>query len=111
MRTATKRWMAGSVLAVALGMGADPLRAEDPDPSERGFQPTGSYQLSDIETVNSKNGNVLLQGAAGRAASRKGRQPGLSVHPQLQQQTVGYLHPRRLEDRFHPRRGPPLPTS
>ena len=79
MRTGTKRWLAGSVLAVALGMGADPLRAEGPDPSERGFQPTGSYQLSDIETVNSKNGNVLLRVPLTALPPGRGGNPGFQL--------------------------------
>ena len=78
MRTGTKRWMAGAVLAI-LGMGADPLRAEGPDPSERGFQPTGSYQLSDIETVNSKNGNVLLRVPLTALPPGRGGNPGFQL--------------------------------
>ena len=78
MRTTTKRLVAGAVLAI-LGLGADPLRAEGPDPSERGFQPTGSYQLSDIETVNSKNGNVLLRVPLTALPPGRGGNPGFQL--------------------------------
>ena len=79
MRTTTKRLVAGAVLAAVLGLGTAPLRAEGPDPSERGFQPTGSYQLSDIETVNSKNGNVMLRVPLTALPEGRGGNPGFQL--------------------------------
>ena len=79
MRTTTKRLVAGAVLAAVLGLGTAPLRAEGPDPSERGFQPTGSYQLSDIETVNSKNGNVMLRVPLTALPPGRGGNPGFQL--------------------------------
>ncbi len=37
------------------------LAARDTIPAERGFHPTGSCLLSKIETLNTKNENVLLK--------------------------------------------------
>ncbi|MDE2755778.1 MAG: hypothetical protein OXI92_04425, partial [Acidobacteriota bacterium] len=65
MRTGTKRRLA----AAAMGLGwlcvvAPGLwgqgRTAGKQAGERGFVPTGSYQLSEIETVNAKNGNLTL---------------------------------------------------
>ena len=60
MVKATKRLLAGSILAVVV-LGAGPLWAQDTKVAERGLQVTGSYRLGEIETVNTKNGNVLLR--------------------------------------------------
>ena len=96
MRTGTKRVVAAAMVGMAaLGL-AGSLWAQNTEVPERGFQPTGSYRLSDIETVNTKNGNVMLTGAAGGIAPSAGRQPGLSAHPQLQQQAVGCV--RRAQE-------------
>ena len=47
----------------ALGQGSTP---------DRGFQPGGSYALSDIETVNTNNGNLMLNLALGKLAPGRG---------------------------------------
>ena len=39
---------------------------------DRGFQPGGSYALSDIEAVNSNNGNLMLNLALGKLAPGRG---------------------------------------
>ena len=79
MRTTTKRLVAGSVLAVAMGLGVTPLWAQGKEEGERGFVPTGSYQLSEIETVNTKNGNVLLQVPLASLPPGRGGEPGFQL--------------------------------
>ena len=48
---------------LVLGQGSTP---------SRGFQPGGSYALSDIETVNTSNGNLMLNLALGKLAPGRG---------------------------------------
>ena len=56
------------VPASVLGQGSTP---------ERGFQPGGSYALSDIETINTNNGNLILNFALGKLAPGRGGLSGL----------------------------------
>jgi RHS repeat-associated protein len=47
----------------------------------RGFQPGGSYALSDIETINTTNGNLILNLTLGRLAPGRGGLSGqLNLH-------------------------------
>lgn len=46
-------------LLVALSGGARTVQAQDDTP-KRGFQPANSFALSDVETVNTTNGNLIL---------------------------------------------------
>lgn len=47
----------------------------------RGFQPGGSYALSDIETINTTNGNLILNLTLGKLAPGRGGLSGqLSLH-------------------------------
>ena len=58
--------------AVALGQGSTP---------ERGFQPGASYALSDIETINTTNGNLSLHLPLGKLpAGRSGFSGQLNLH-------------------------------
>jgi RHS repeat-associated protein len=58
--------------AEALGQGSTP---------QRGFQPGGSYALSDIETINTTNGNLMLNLALGKLAPGRGGLSGqLNLH-------------------------------
>ena len=48
---------------------------------DRGFQPGGSYALSDIETINTNNGNLMLNLALGKLAPGRGGISGqLNLH-------------------------------
>src|ERR1041384_3627867 len=49
--------------SLAVGQGSTPTR---------GFQPGGSYALSDIETINTHNGNLILNLALGKLAPGRG---------------------------------------
>ena len=49
--------------AAAVGQGSTP---------DRGFHPGGSYALSDIETINTSNGNLMLNLALGKLAPGRG---------------------------------------
>ena len=51
------------VPALVLGQGSTPTR---------GFQPGGSYALSDIESINTTNGNLMLNLALGKLAPGRG---------------------------------------
>ena len=79
MRTTTKRLVAGSVLAAAMGLGGVPLAAQDTEVSERGLQVTGSYRLGEIETVNTKNGNVMLRVPLTSLPPGRGGDPGFQL--------------------------------
>jgi len=57
---------------IVLGQGSTPAR---------GFQPGGSYALSDIETINTTNGNLILNLTLGKLAPGRGGLSGqLSLH-------------------------------
>ena len=84
MRTGTRRGLA--VAAMGLGwlcLAAPALwgqgKAAGKEASERGFVPTGSYQLSEIETVNSKNGNVTLVVPLASLPPGRGGNPGFEL--------------------------------
>jgi hypothetical protein len=58
--------------ALVVGQGSTPAR---------GFQPAGSYALSDIETINTTNGNLMLNLALGKLAPGRGGLSGqLNLH-------------------------------
>ena len=63
----------------ALGLGATPLWAQDREVAERGLQVTGSYRLSDIETINTKNGNVMLSVPLASLPPGRGGDPGFAL--------------------------------
>ena len=84
MRTGMRRGLA--VAAMGLGwlcLAAPALwgqgKAAGKEASERGFVPTGSYQLSEIETVNSKNGNVTLVVPLASLPPGRGGNPGFEL--------------------------------
>ena len=84
MRTGMRRGLA--VAAMGLGwlcLAAPALwgqgQAAGKEASERGFVPTGSYQLSEIETVNSKNGNVMLVVPLASLPPGRGGNPGFEL--------------------------------
>jgi RHS repeat-associated protein len=60
VRAAGKRAVGYLTLLVLLGYAAPTTRAQGTTP-ERGFNPGGSYAISDIESINTSNGNVGLQ--------------------------------------------------
>lgn len=84
MRTGRKRGLA----AAAVGLGWLCLmvpglwgqgKTAGQEASERGFVPTGSYQLSEIETVNTKNGNVTLVVPLASLPPGRGGNPGFEL--------------------------------
>ncbi len=79
-RMATRRrtgWiLATAVLCVLEGSG---LWAQDTEVPERGLQVTGSYRLGEIETVNTKNGNVMLQVPLASLPPGRGGGPGFGL--------------------------------
>lgn len=81
MTTGTRRWLAAAAMGMALTgpAGAGDLWAQGKQAGERGFVPTGSYQLSEIETVNSKNGNVVLQVPLASLPPGRGGNPGFEL--------------------------------
>jgi hypothetical protein len=79
------------VPSLAVGQGSTPAR---------GFQPGASYALSDIETINTNNGNLMLNLALGKLAPGRG---GLSGHLQLRYDSKLYdSHTEYYEDWNHP---------
>ena len=81
MRQARKRLLAGAVLGMAvLGMlSSSPLWAQNTEVPERGLQVTGSYRLGDIETVNTKNGNVMLSVPLASLPAGRAGNPGFAL--------------------------------
>jgi RHS repeat-associated protein len=56
------------------------VRGQDSTPA-RGFQPANSYALSDIESINTMNGNLILNLAMGKLAPGRGGLTGqLNLH-------------------------------
>src|ERR1044072_2095254 len=60
------------VPVLAVGQGSTPAR---------GFQPGGSYALSDIETINTTNGNLILNLTLGKLAPGRGCLSGQLIFP------------------------------
>ena len=80
MRTAMRRWLAAGTAALAvLGLAVPDLWAQDTEVAERGLQVTGSYRLGDIETVNTKNGNVMLRVPLASLPPGRGGDPGFQL--------------------------------
>ena len=79
MRTGTMRWLAEAILVSALGLGAPSLWAQDTEVPERGLQVTGSYRLGEIETINTKNGNVMLSVPLGSLPPGRAGEPGFAL--------------------------------
>ena len=80
MRTGMRRLLAGAVLGLALGLvEAGSLWSQDREVPERGLQVTGSYRLGDIETVNTKNGNVMLSVPLASLPPGRGGDPGFDL--------------------------------
>ena len=44
-----------------LSLGVTSVRAQNPPQPKRGFYPAGSYALSDVETINTVNGNAIFR--------------------------------------------------
>ena len=63
-----------------------PAFAQEKNP-QRGFQPGNSYNFSEIETINTTNGNLLLNFLLGSMPAGRGSLPGV-VSVRLQRQTL-----------------------
>ena len=50
-----------AVIVLVVCLSAIPTRAQLPPSPEHGFQPAGSFALSNIETINTANGNMILR--------------------------------------------------
>ena len=83
MRTGTRGWLAAVAAAGWLCLAPPGLWGQEKvagkEAGERGFTPTGSYQLSEIETVNSKNGNVVLVVPLASLPPGRGGNPGFEL--------------------------------
>ena len=81
MSKGARRSLAGWVLALwAAGLfQVSDLWGQDTEVPERGLQVTGSYRLGDIETVNTKNGNVLLSVPLASLPAGRGGNPGFQL--------------------------------
>ena len=84
------------VPTLVVGQGSTPAR---------GFQPGGSYALSDIENINTTNGNLMLNLALGKLGPGRG---GLSAQLSLQYDSKLFdSHTQYYEDWDHPIGGQP----
>lgn len=81
MRKASHRIAAQALLGLAgMGLlGAPALWAQGKEAGQRGFQPTGSYQLSEIETLNTRNGNLLLSVPLASLPPGRAGEPGFRL--------------------------------
>lgn len=81
MERVAKSWQAGWFLSLAVWcwLLGPSLRAQNTEVPERGLQVTGSYRLGDIETVNTKNGNVLLSVPLASLPPGRGGNPGFAL--------------------------------
>lgn len=60
------------ILFISLALhGASHVLAQDNTP-KRGFQPANSFTLSDVETINTTNGNLILNFPIGSLPSGRG---------------------------------------
>jgi len=57
----------------------DDTRAQITPSAQRGFQPGGSYSLSDIESINTENGNVILRVPLASLPPGRGGSPGFQL--------------------------------
>ena len=81
MEKVAKSWRAGWFvsLAVSCWLQGPGLWAQDTEVAERGLQVTGSYRLGDIETVNTKNGNLMLSVPLASLPAGRGGNPGFQL--------------------------------
>ena len=113
MRTAMRRWLAAGTAALAvLGLAVPDLWAQDTEVAERGLQVTGSYRLGDIETVNTKNGNVMLRVPLALLPPGKGGNPGfqLSLNYNSKLWDIYVEHVEDPSDSTNPIPGDPNPN-
>lgn len=63
----------------ALFLGAADVRAQEGSQPNRGFHPAGSYALTDLETINTTNGNMMLHLPLVSLPAGRGGNPGAKV--------------------------------
>lgn len=72
-------WLLLGMAPVGAQTGSSQTPQLDRIAPERGFVPGGSYRLSEIETVNTKNGNVLLRVPLASLPPGRGASPGFQL--------------------------------
>ena len=81
MNMGTRRLLAAAAAGLAglCGLKGPDLRAQNTEVPERGLQVTGSYRLGEIETVNTKNGNVMLRVPLAALPPGRAGEPGFQL--------------------------------
>src|SRR6185369_8425791 len=70
-----------TLAAISLLIAVHVAQAQNPVQPKRGFYPAGSYALSDIESINTTNGNVILKiPLASLPAGRGGSAAGVGLY-------------------------------
>ena len=67
--------------------------AQDSSTPQRGFQPAGSYALTDLETINTTNGNMLLSIPMAALPPGRGNSPGAGDWDGNGSTTIGLFRP------------------
>src|SRR2546425_5524769 len=67
-------------LIAALLISAVIVDAQQPTTPQRGFEPGGSYSLSNIESINTTNGNLMLSFPFKLPAGRGGSATQIGLH-------------------------------
>ncbi|MGA9768529.1 MAG: hypothetical protein WBV94_05780 [Blastocatellia bacterium] len=68
-----------SLTLLALFCGAASVNAQESQTPQRGFNPAGSYAISDVETINTTNGNLMLRIPIAALPPGRGGSPGPKV--------------------------------
>ena len=113
MRTGTRRLVAGAMVGMAGLWLAGSLRAQDTKVAERGLQVTGSYRLGEIETVNTKNGNVMLRVPLASLPPGRAGNPGfqLTLNYNSKLWDVSVEHTNNPDDLANPDPANPDPAN
>jgi RHS repeat-associated protein len=67
-------------LVVLVLSSASLTQAQQDETPKRGFQPTGSYALTDLETINTTNGNMILRVPLASLPAGRGGNPGFTLN-------------------------------
>jgi hypothetical protein len=55
------------------------IHAQTDQTPQRGFHPAGSYAISDVETINTSNGNMILNVPLASLPQGRGSHPGAAL--------------------------------
>lgn len=77
--SSTNALICSSVIIIFLCISVTSIQAQLPPPPEHGFQPAGSFALSNIESINVANGNMMLRVPLASLPPGRGNSPGFEL--------------------------------